>query len=561
MKAKQKKLQLNKDYDIRILQPDQEGYDHQLFIKNDFDLSDEDIAAAGLDDFDYVFEDEFPDIPGAVDDVVEEALPQLDFLKNCEAKELNPQEEDPSDSKPEAVNILSDAADGEPKTEKVQAEALTDGEPKTESVQAEAADSEISIQEEIGQKSTEDKKQLIICHVLSIAFSAACLVLLVFFAHWFLFHIHPDFNPHDFVKGEKKYQFDENMTAFVLEEKAETLSAYSEEDHIIEKIYKISEDAVAALPPNPDCYGEVTYEEAYKIEQVINKAREYNLLEEEETVFQLDADFFKRGTIKYYLDETIMVICWKEVIEEKIVSLMEVKIKDVSQFRRKLTGDAYGSGVEMFCTQLSGQTNCVASCNADYYAFRNLGLSCYNGKVYRYGEQNYGGGKLYNCLDSLFIDGNGDFQFYERGTEMTKEEIETYMEEIGATFSVSFGPILVKHGEPQYNQYYPIGQITESYSRAGIGQVGKLHYVHMVVSNVRKGNTISTTDTFADIMIKKGAYEAYNLDGGQTGEYVFQGQVESLVDFGNERTVSDIIYFGSALPEEDWQSFTLTDEE
>ena len=524
MKAKQKRIQLNKDYDIRILQPEQEGYDYQLFIKNDFDLSDEDIAAAGLDDFDYVFEDELPEVSSPIENEAEEALPQLDFLKNCVAEELQTQED-------------------------IQAETVEENEAK-ELQQA------VTVQE-----SAESKKQLIIDHVLSIAFSAACLVLLGFFLHWFLFHIHPDFNPHDFVKGEKKYQFNENMAAFAFGEKAETLSAYSEEDHIIEKVYKIPEDAVAALPPNPDCYGEVTYEEAYKIEQVIDKAREYNLLGEEETVFQSDSDFFKRGTIKYYLDETIMVICWKEVIEEKIVSLMEVKIKDVSQFRRKLAGDAYGSGVEMFCTQLSGQTNCVASCNADYYAFRNLGLSCYNGKVYRYGEQNYDGGKLYNCLDSLFIDGNGDFQFYERRTEMTKEEIEAYMEEIGATFSVSFGPILVKHGEPQYNQYYPIGQITESYSRAGIGQVGKLHYVHMVVSNVRKGNTISTTDTFADIMLKKGAYEAYNLDGGQTGEYVFQGQVESLVDFGNERTVSDIIYFGSALPEEDWQSFTLTDEE
>lgn len=539
MKAEKKKLQLNNDYDLRNLQPEQELFDHQLFIKNDFDLSYEDIVAAGLDDFDYVFEDEVQESSGAE----ENARIESENSKSEETVRIEPDSEEMARTEQENSGLEKTAR-------------IEQGNSESEETVRTEPDSE-----EVARTEQEEPKNRMLDHILSVSFCAACFVLLGFFAYWFMFHIHPDFNPHDFVKGEKKYQFEEKMTAFMAGEKGNTLSAYSEEDHIIEKVYKIPEDAVAALPPNPDCYGEVSYEEAYKIEQVIVKAREYDLLEEDETVFRTDANFLKKGTIKYYLDETIMVLCWKEIIDEKIVSLMEVKIKDVSQFRRKLTGDTYGSGVEMFCTQLSGQTNCVVACNADYYAFRNLGLSCYNGKVCRYGEQNYDGGKLYNCLDSLFIDGNGDFQFYERRTEKSKEEIEAYMEEIGATFSVSFGPILVKHGEPQYNQYYPIGQITESYSRAGIGQVGKLHYVYMVISNVRKGNTLSTTDTFADIMLKKGAYEAYNLDGGQTGEFVFQGKVESLVDFGNERTVSDMIYFGSALPMEDWQSFTLEEEE
>ena len=40
---------------------------------------------------------------------------------------------------------------------------------------------------------------------------------------------------------------------------------------------------------------------------------------------------------------------------------------------------------------------------------------------------------------------------------------------------------------------------------------------------------------------------AYCLDGGQTGEMVFQGRPYNHIDFGVERTVSDNIYFASAI--------------
>ena len=40
---------------------------------------------------------------------------------------------------------------------------------------------------------------------------------------------------------------------------------------------------------------------------------------------------------------------------------------------------------------------------------------------------------------------------------------------------------------------------------------------------------------------------AYCLDGGQTGEMVFRGRPYNHIDFGWERTVSDNIYFASAI--------------
>ena len=52
---------------------------------------------------------------------------------------------------------------------------------------------------------------------------------------------------------------------------------------------------------------------------------------------------------------------------------------------------------------------------------------------------------------------------------------------------------------------------------------------------------------FARHFGEKNVPVAYCLDGGQTGEMVFRGEVYNHVDFGEERRVSDNIYFASAL--------------
>ena len=45
--------------------------------------------------------------------------------------------------------------------------------------------------------------------------------------------------------------------------------------------------------------------------------------------------------------------------------------------------------------------------------------------------------------------------------------------------------------------------------------------------------------------------KAYNLDGGQTSEIIMNGEPINHIDFGFERTVSDIIYFATAIPNEE----------
>ena len=59
----------------------------------------------------------------------------------------------------------------------------------------------------------------------------------------------------------------------------------------------------------------------------------------------------------------------------------------------------------------------------------------------------------------------------------------------------------------------------------------------------------ATVNQFAEIIATKNLRHAYNLDGGQTGEVVFNGKPYNHIDFGNERLLSDCIYFCTAIPE------------
>ena len=52
-------------------------------------------------------------------------------------------------------------------------------------------------------------------------------------------------------------------------------------------------------------------------------------------------------------------------------------------------------------------------------------------------------------------------------------------------------------------------------------------------------------------MAQKGCIKAYTLDGGQTSVMVMKGETLNKVDWGEERIMSDIIYFATAIPEEE----------
>lgn len=313
--------------------------------------------------------------------------------------------------------------------------------------------------------------------------------------------------------------------------------------------YVIDEGAVVAPAPNPACFGNISINEPEKVLDVIQKARDYGLLGADETVaFDPNVTFYYDEDIEYYLDETILVICWKEVIEGSTCTFAEVKIADASQFRRKFADNVFASANQYYSTELHKSTNAVVSMNADFYQNRDFGVVVYDRTLYRFPTATYTGSlKKYNCLETCFVDSEGDFIFTELGQNFTEEELKQYIEDNDILFSMSFGPVLVQDGKVRYCEWYPVGEIDQGYSRAGIGQVDKLHYLYMSLNHSPEQTARWPVNDFARHFGEKPVINAYCLDGGQTGELVFQGRPYNHVDWGYERTVSDNIFFATAI--------------
>lgn len=305
----------------------------------------------------------------------------------------------------------------------------------------------------------------------------------------------------------------------------------------IPKLYTIAEDADVAPAPNQEKFG-LTQEAGDIIALIGNNPR---LTEGKEPFFSTDCDFFGDG-FHYYCDDTILTFTWKEMHGGHSCTFAEVYIADPSQFRRKLSADTYGSPIQKLGSTLADEANAVVAMNGDFYKFRNIGVTVYKRELYRFNPAG---------LELCHIDGKGDLIFTYSDELNDKEATEAFIKDNDILFTLAFGPVLVDNGEPHdFRRNYPLGQVTEKYSRSVIAQRDSCHYLLMTLNHGNGGSTATLSET-QDILVSKGAYKAYELDGGQTAEIIMNGQILNHIDWGTERTVSDILYFATALPEDE----------
>ncbi|MBR3294082.1 MAG: phosphodiester glycosidase family protein [Oscillospiraceae bacterium] len=303
----------------------------------------------------------------------------------------------------------------------------------------------------------------------------------------------------------------------------------------IKKIYKIPENDLVAPMPNPEKFG-VTSDPA-EVQAVVESAAA--LIDGRELIWSPDIERMEDSTMRYYCDDTILAVTWKEGIDGSAVTFAEIIIADGSQLRRALSGNAFGSSVRMKATEMATAANAVIAINGDFYDNRQIGLSVYQRQICR----NKG-----TALDSCFFTASGDMLMTHHGELVSDEDVEKFIKENDAIFAVSFGPILVEDGQLQTINSYAVGEVDSTYSRAAIAQKGQLHYLLMTIGQEGRYAKRCNINEAAKIIFAKGIDKAYALDGGQTATMVMQGQTVNRVDWDEERTMSDIIYFATALP-------------
>ena len=321
----------------------------------------------------------------------------------------------------------------------------------------------------------------------------------------------------------------------LLEEAAGTLS-------YVPLHYTIPEDALAGPAPDPACFGET--EDLAVIEALLQSPEAQRLIAGRETVWNADIVPYPKGkTIRWYLDETILVLVWQEVEHGGVGTFSEVFIADGSQFRRKISADTIYDLHFETVSSFARQTQAVLASGGDmYYHGRMCGVGFYQRRLYRF--------EPYSC-DTCYVNGAGDLLFSYRGQFTSEEEALAFAEENDVIFSLVFGPVLIDGGVDVTPDRYAWGQILDEYARAAIGQLGERHYLLMNLNcGTHQYYKLFTLREAADSMIKRGCERAYTLDGGQTATTVFRGKLINPVQFGWERQVSDIIYFATAIPEE-----------
>ena len=304
------------------------------------------------------------------------------------------------------------------------------------------------------------------------------------------------------------------------------------------KEYQISATAAAAPKPDQACYGEV--DSAAAMKDILEKAAD--ILEGQDMYFSTETEIFAGSKVRYYLDETIFAVTWKEVLDHTVFTFSEVKVMHPSQFRRHLSGNEFGSGKLFTTSQMSESVNAVVACNGDYYDYRRRGVTTTNGIVHRAKGQG---------LDLCFIDNNGDMILESRLEFESLEAAQAYVDEHDVNFNLAFGPILVKDGEYVCPNTYPLGEVLNGFPRAAICQMGKLHYMFAVSNMEAPCYNKLTVKRFAELIHQTGCIHAYAVDGGQTGTVVMNNQVINRVNYGSERLISDIIYFATAKPAEE----------
>ena len=302
------------------------------------------------------------------------------------------------------------------------------------------------------------------------------------------------------------------------------------------KTYTLSDSDIAAPKPNPDCFG-VTQDPQAVLAEIAAAER---LLDGQELYFSSQTNNLEGRPIRYYRDETILMVTWKQKLDGSMYTFSEVKIADASQFRRFLADGVYGSSKQYLTTDMANSVNAVVASSGDFYQYRQVGMVVYEGTVRRMNS---------TLVDSCLIDGNGDMQFIRKDTQMTQEEAQKYVDDNGIRFSLSFGPIMVEDGQVNLTPWYSLGQVDDEYCRAGLCQMGKLHYLLAVASTEEDAYHMPTIAQFARQLQMTGCDKAYALDGGQTATIAVQGETVNRVAYGSQRLISDIIYFATALPE------------
>ena len=275
---------------------------------------------------------------------------------------------------------------------------------------------------------------------------------------------------------------------------------------------------------------------------------------EEASDYSLPTDLFTKGnepnpalfTADGYEDVSIRVQMETREEDGVIWRIAWVEIGSPTQLRTAIAGKKVTSSTTALVKDMAKANNAVVALNGDYFSNDPQKTTF----EYRMGEKIRA--NTNQKKDILIIDDQGDFHIVPA---QPKKEQKAALDAIAKEYTImnafTFGPALVDQGEVlKMNKdygYNPNGKEP----RAAIGQIDRLSYV-FVIAEGRGESAGVTHQQLADFMGTLNCRTAFNLDGGGSATLIYNGEYYNHLG-GSPRNMSDIIYFATAVPAEEWK--------
>ena len=246
------------------------------------------------------------------------------------------------------------------------------------------------------------------------------------------------------------------------------------------------------------------------------------------------ADKFTDGEViateNSYQSANVNITVQKVEGDRQIYYIADIYINDLSCLRSAFARGEYNGGIEPI-TDMAENCGAIVAISGDHYYGR------YEGVVVR----NY-----YWCRETRFQDVG---VLLSDGSLVTLTNAELDMDNLkeAAPYQVwSFGPELLDaegKAKTSFNS-----TVTVNNPRSAIGYVEPGHYYFVVVDGRINESRGMTMQELAQLFEDLGCVSAYNLDGGQSSGFVWQGE---LMSYPYGRNISDIIYIVDGAQEGD----------
>lgn len=205
-----------------------------------------------------------------------------------------------------------------------------------------------------------------------------------------------------------------------------------------------------------------------------------------------------------------------------VFNIADIYIRDMRFFKTALGGDGFRKSTEML-PDLARRHGAVVAISGDHYGARAKGVVVRNGILYR------------NTPSE-------DVCILTSGGNLITIPADEYDPELLGEYDIwqvwCFGPELLENGrvKTSFNS-----NVKRANPRSAIGCVEPGHYYFVQVDGRIPASAGMTLEQLSRLFQELGCVSAYNLDGGQTSGFWWNG---SLLSYPYGRPVWDMIYIG-----------------